>query len=574
MSENIHQKGLKRWLESIPQKIEQGSRHIIATYNYNDVIAIDGKVQPVRYALNHRLAKVGYDVYTWSFSRGFEIFRADESKVHRVRSDFNLALGAPDPGSEPLETFRTEFPKLEKIHCDASRKSVIIIRYGEHLLAEGESYEKRYLSEIIGDWPNDALARAAGNVVIIFSKDGCFDTALRENWDVVPVPLPIEQERFDLIERFKSQLGPVSEEEQHIVARQSSGLRNQTIAKLIRELSDHTLNAQAIKEAKKTEINHLSNGMLEVVESEIKFKDIAGLDYIKNNLKEVLTQLKTGDSSTPRGMIFVGPPGLGKSYIAEAFANESDFVFVNLRNVRSKWVGDSERNMDSVLNVLESLSPCIVAMDEMDQQLGKRGGGNADGGVSSRIFARLLEFMGSDRNRGRIMFLGMSNFPTLLDPAVVDRFSKVIPFLYYQPGEYAKLLKLLAKIKGLILNPNIDLVACGKLLMDRMISPRRVVDILSDLKISCTVKGNDNNRISEQMLLDEISLSLSNHNQLQIERMSLEAIRMSTNVRQLPWYGNSHYQFQSWIKEYVHPETGIPDFMMIDQRLVELRDVL
>ena len=112
------------------------------------------------------------------------------------------------------------------------------------------------------------------------------------------------------------------------------------------------------------------------------------------------------------GMLFVGPMGTGKTYIAEAFAGESGLTCIKLKNFREKWVGSTESNFEKILQVVKGLGNVLFIIDEADRSLSSGGG---DGGVDSRVIAKLKEFMSDTTHRGRIVVVMMTNRPDKID---------------------------------------------------------------------------------------------------------------------------------------------------------------
>jgi SpoVK/Ycf46/Vps4 family AAA+-type ATPase len=136
------------------------------------------------------------------------------------------------------------------------------------------------------------------------------------------------------------------------------------------------------------------------------------------------------------GMLFTGPMGTGKTFVAEAFARESGMTALKLKNFRSKWVGATESNLERILAVIRAIGQVILIIDEGDRALGGSEG-EGDGGTSSRVIARLKEFMTEGDNRGRVLFLVMTNRPDRLDVDIkrAGRLDKKIPFFYPQTPE-------------------------------------------------------------------------------------------------------------------------------------------
>ncbi len=199
-----------------------------------------------------------------------------------------------------------------------------------------------------------------------------------------------------------------------------------------------------IQERKRGVITAESRDLLEVVEPKAGFEVIAGYDYVKEYLRVVRDAVRRQSVDplaariVPKGILFLGPPGTGKSFVASALAKETDFNMVKLKNIRSMWVGETERNLNRVLDLLSDMYPVIVFVDEIDAALGTREatGGGGGGGVEQRIFQRILEFMAMDEHRGRVLWVAASNRPDNIDAALLSRFDLVIPFLL--PNEVAR----------------------------------------------------------------------------------------------------------------------------------------
>jgi SpoVK/Ycf46/Vps4 family AAA+-type ATPase len=123
--------------------------------------------------------------------------------------------------------------------------------------------------------------------------------------------------------------------------------------------------------------------------------------------------------------------GTGKTFIAKAFVKASGLSAVTLKNFRSKWVGSTEANLEKVLGMVKALGPIILIIDEGDRSFGGQSE-DTDGGTSSRVIARLKEFMSDPDNRGQVLFILMTNRPDKLDIDIkrAGRIDRKIPFFY------------------------------------------------------------------------------------------------------------------------------------------------
>jgi transitional endoplasmic reticulum ATPase len=178
-------------------------------------------------------------------------------------------------------------------------------------------------------------------------------------------------------------------------------------------------------------------GLIEFVEPDHGFEVVGGMQAIKEDLSLIASNIKSGHiARVPMGVLFTGPMGTGKTFVAEAFAKECGLTTIKLKNFRSKWVGATEGNLEKVLSVIKAIGQVVVIIDEGDRAFGNSEG-EGDGGTSSRVIARIKEFMSDTTNRGRILFLVMTNRPDKLDVDLkrAGRLDRKIPFLYSQSAE-------------------------------------------------------------------------------------------------------------------------------------------
>ena len=178
-------------------------------------------------------------------------------------------------------------------------------------------------------------------------------------------------------------------------------------------------------------------GLVEFVEPQHGFDVVGGMEEVKKDLTVIANSIRNGQTSrVPMGVLFTGPMGTGKTFVAEAFAKECGLTTIKLKNFRSKWVGATEGNLEKILNVIRAIGQVVVIIDEGDRAFGNTDG-EGDGGTSSRVIARIKEFMSDTSNRGRILFLVMTNRPDKLDVDLkrAGRLDRKIPFLYSQTPE-------------------------------------------------------------------------------------------------------------------------------------------
>src|SRR5580704_13593703 len=133
-------------------------------------------------------------------------------------------------------------------------------------------------------------------------------------------------------------------------------------------------------------------GLVEFVEPAHGFEVVGGMEQVKSELSAVAENIREGRvSRVPMGILFTGPMGTGKTFVAEAFAKECGLTTIKLKNFRSKWVGATEGNLEKILGVIQAIGQIIVIIDEGDRAFGSGGDGDGDGGTSSRVIGRIKE---------------------------------------------------------------------------------------------------------------------------------------------------------------------------------------
>mgnify|MGYP001406675516 FL=1 len=136
------------------------------------------------------------------------------------------------------------------------------------------------------------------------------------------------------------------------------------------------------------------------------------------------------------GYLVCGPVGTGKTFLAECYAGSIGIPCVMLKNFRSKYVGETEGNLQQVLTVLRSLGPVVVIVDEADAALGSRRA-EGDSGTSARVFSMIASQMGNTRFRGKIIWMLLTSRPDLL-PIDLKRQGRAevhIPLMYPRRAE-------------------------------------------------------------------------------------------------------------------------------------------
>jgi transitional endoplasmic reticulum ATPase len=184
----------------------------------------------------------------------------------------------------------------------------------------------------------------------------------------------------------------------------------------------------------------------------ISFKDVGGLRRIKENLLSLMRLPLQGFPlfansrlSPPRGVLFSGPSGTGKTLMAKALAGEMGMTLfiVDPPTLLSKWVGESEKGLREVFKRAKQASPCILFFDEIEAMAPARTAEDS-GQVSQRIVSQLFRELDGLPSSLGIAVVAATNRIDLMEPALLraGRFDSIIEFPLPGKEERVEILEL------------------------------------------------------------------------------------------------------------------------------------
>lgn len=487
------------WAESLRQKYLAGEASVFILYgNVFDRTLISGKSYGlVQFLADVLLKEKKERIYELSLDRGLKVLQGgspeEKNEIYRHLEGKGLA---------------GIFESLERRMRDHASNAVIIPYAGTLLPAAETQFltlEERSAFIALHRWSLDEELAATDNLIILITESLAeLNPALPANPRVaaIEIPMPDRASRDQAIRHFAPQM---AEDQSRRLADQTAGLRIVQLATivasesplgldekarvvLIDDLLQGTPNAkeraaklatitagmtpdeisalidparslpesedpydemiEVVRRRKRELIEKECSGLIEFIEPRHGLEAVGGNEQIKNELMEIARLIKNGDRRrAPMGLLAVGAMGAGKTFVIKAFLKEAGLSGIALKNFRSKWVGSTEANLEKVLSTVKAMGPIALVIDEGDRSFGNQSE-DSDGGTSSRVIARLKEFMSDPENRGQVLFILMTNRPDKLDTDIKrpGRLDRKIPFFYAETaGERAAIISAILK---------------------------------------------------------------------------------------------------------------------------------
>ncbi|MEJ6472525.1 AAA family ATPase [Fusobacterium nucleatum] len=263
------------------------------------------------------------------------------------------------------------------------------------------------------------------------------------------------------------------------------------------------------------------SSILEIIDFKEKIEDIGGLEGLKEWLKSKaqvfrrLDEAKKFGVDTPKGVLLVGMPGCGKSLAAKASARlfNVPLLRLDIGRLLGKYVGESEHNMRVALKTAESISPCILWIDEIEKAFA---GINQDGGASDitkRLFGQFLTWLQEKENT--VFVVATANDITAFPPEFLrkGRFDEIFFIDFPNEEEREKIFKIHLEKRGK-LNDKIDIKKLAKETMgycgaDIEEVVKMTVETIFNVE---DIENEEDSKLMTQDLLDSIKSidSLSN----------------------------------------------------------------
>lgn len=296
--------------------------------------------------------------------------------------------------------------------------------------------------------------------VVLVSETLHIPPSIEAQITLLPLPLPrgeeISEQLDDLCQRFELTVPENLRQRLHAAC---SGLSQEEIRSALAMVR---LQHEQINDAALALIQHekeqiiAKSGVLEMLRVNENATDIGGLENLKQwlgrraQIFRRLGEARAARVQAPKGVLIAGMPGCGKSLTAKAAAGlfQLPLLRLDIGALLGKYVGESEHNMRRALTMAESVSPCILWIDELEKAfVGMSSGSGSE--VSSRLFGYFLTWM--QEKTGAVFVIATANNITALPPELLrkGRFDEVFYVGFPNAIERGAILDIHLKGEGL-----------------------------------------------------------------------------------------------------------------------------
>jgi len=431
------------WLQKgVLDRYQAGASHVFLLHgNVRDLHGFGADDVPLADGLR-RLAARREIVVSYDVSAGLSFPDAPRQKA------FRRALGLK--GALPADPARALLLLDALLTGDRSPAgSVAVILEYAHALAPagpGGSVERQNATTL-ARWASDPRVAARRPLVVLIAPSAGEVSdevhAGSSGAEVVEVPRPDLEARAGFLRRLRAaHPALVWEQAPEEVAAETGGLALVQIEDIVQRArgARAPLTRASIVERKIELLRQEYGDVLEILQPRHDLTAVGGLEHATRELREVAELMRRGHASAaPMGIVLMGPPGTGKSFLAECFAKECGMLCVRFRPLRQMYVGQSERNQEKAFGAIRALAPVVVMVDESDQaEGGSRDQGSGDSGVTERMRGSAFSFWGDQALRGKVLRIDITNRVDLIDAAMrrSGRTDVKIPIL--MPDEEAR----------------------------------------------------------------------------------------------------------------------------------------
>lgn len=452
------EQGVPSWLHALRLGYESGAHgQFVLHGNVHDRFVVDNQLVSLTRYLEAQLLTNFDVVFSFDVGNGLSVLRGAEQLAQWPKAD-SLQPWPKNP-HEAVELVSRYLRYRANLHALGRAQSshvAIIVRGAELILPANAAGDlaSSSLASLVRDWASEPpfSDMPFASLLLVENLNDLHPlVANNPRIEHLQIPLPCTDSLAQCLALLRVEHPNALDENTTSAAQALSGVSLSALTSLVKQRAFEglPLSAQDWIKTKKALVERDSSDLVEFIESKRSLDDYHAQDALKTWLRQDMALWQAADlMALPKGYIFCGPVGTGKTYLVECLAGEAGVPVVKLKNFRDRWVGSSEGNLEKIFRLIHGLGRCIVFIDEADQALGKRDGGSSDSGLSGRLYSMIAQEMGAADNRGKVIWILASSRPDLIEvdlkrPGRVDVKIPLLPTTTHH--ESATLLSALLK---------------------------------------------------------------------------------------------------------------------------------
>lgn len=413
------------WLAELRLAYESGAHGQFVLYgNVADRFPLDGRLVSLTRYLEAKLLRTFDLVFLYDPGNGLSLLRGGERFAQWPAAE-KLQPWPHDPRAavELISRYLRYRANLRALGRGDEEHVAVILRGAELVLPASRQgdFASASLASLVRDWAAEPPFADMAFASLLLA-DNLADlhplVAGNPRIDRVQVPLPDADSLGQCLAQLRVDHPQAFAAADNGAVQALAGVSLSALASLVKRRAHEgkVLGPQDWAEAKKQLVENDSAGLVEFIESTRSLDDYHAQDALKTWLRQDMALWQAADlRALPKGYIFCGPVGTGKTYLVECLAGEAGVPVVKLKNFRDRWVGSSEGNLEKIFRLIRGLGRCIVFIDEADQTLGRRDAGSGDSGLSGRLYSMIAQEMGDADNRGKVIWILASSRPDLIE---------------------------------------------------------------------------------------------------------------------------------------------------------------
>jgi SpoVK/Ycf46/Vps4 family AAA+-type ATPase len=363
---------------------------------------------PIVYVVSHEEARV--------LATLDEVASDRKMKIHSWSIASGLSTEADgDKTKDPMAVLETIAKKCED---EDARNLFILNDFHPYIDKAPITRQLRELAE---------LARSRYVTIVITAPVQTIPVELQKSIYVMDWDLPGQDEIREVAKAIEAQLPKsLKKAELDAVTRAAAGLTLGEVENVFaRSAVTHgRLDPKEVSAEKQQLIR--KSGMLEFISSDETLVNSVGghialKEWANKRGNAFSEKARAYGLPLPKGVLFVGPPGSGKSLISKSIGNAWNMptLRLDMGKVYGGLVGSSEENIRNVIKIAEACAPCVLWIDEIEKGMSGQGGGSSDGGTSSRVFGTFITWM--QEKTSPVFVVATANDVTQLPPELLRK---------------------------------------------------------------------------------------------------------------------------------------------------------